>query len=82
MPTEQVEQGGLVLLHRPHRVGEDDHVEATRQRVVDHLDQIRIHERLAAGETDELGRERAIADLVEIASGFGRGQVLETIVLR
>ena len=52
--------------HGLHGVGQHEDREAAGERVLDHAENVRVHERLAAGEAD-LGHRPAIArDLVEI----------------
>jgi hypothetical protein len=48
----------LEAAHRPHGVGEDQHLEAAGERGVEHGDHVRVHERLAAGEADLARAER------------------------
>ncbi len=38
--------------HRLHGVGQEQNLETALERVAQHLDDVRIHERLAAGEAD------------------------------
>ena len=63
----QFEQLRLQALHRPHRVGQHQHAEAAREACLEHGEHVRVHERLAAGEADLLGRQAVARDLVEIA---------------
>src|SRR5262249_49242039 len=65
-----VEKRVLDSLHRPHRIGKHQNAESARETILDHAEEVRIHERLAAGEPD-LFRAPAVAlDLVEITGDF------------
>ena len=66
--------------HRPHRVGQDQHIEAALQRRAHHRHHVPVHEGLAAGEADLARAERL--RLVEIGFGFGEAQIDERVVGR
>ena len=66
--------------HRPHRVGEDEQIEAAVERRAHHRDHVGIHERLAAGESDHPRAQSG--RLGEIGFGLGEGQIDEPVVGR
>src|SRR5262249_6015588 len=77
-----VEKLSLAALHRPHRIGKRQNAESARETIPDHAEELRIHERLAAGEPD-LFRAPAVAlDLVEIRGDFVAREIEEPIVPR
>ena len=67
--------------HRLHGVGQDQNLEAARERVAQHLDDVRIHERLAAGEADLAHRQALTLDLIEKGDRLGAGDIGEAVVL-
>jgi hypothetical protein len=64
-----------------HGIGQHQHREAAAKRVVQHFDNLGVHERLAAGEADLSDRKAIAHDFVEEGSGLGTGDVGQPIVL-
>jgi hypothetical protein len=78
-PVQREQRLGL-LHHRPHRVGQHQRLEAAAEHVCQHRRQVRVHERIAAGEADLLGAEAKQRRLVEIFADFGRREIDEAVV--
>jgi len=70
------------LAKRLHRVGQHQGVQPARQHGFQHRDDIGVHERLPAGEADQLRREAVAGDLVEVSLDIGKGQVGQPVVAR
>ena len=62
--------------HRLHGVGQEQNLEPARERVAQHLDDVRIHERLAAGEADLTHRQAPTLDLIEKGDCLGAGDIV------
>ena len=74
------QQRRLEAPHRPHRVGQDQRLEAPLQRRGDHCGSVAVHERLAAGEADLAGAERR--RLVQIGQDLRQSRIDERVVGR
>ena len=58
-------------LHRLHRIGQHQRPESARQRILEHGEDVGIHEGFAAGEADLLRRQAGLRDLVEKGEHLG-----------
>ena len=63
-------------------VGEDQDAHAAAQDFPDHRRQLRVHERLAAGEADLLDGQAVVGDLVEVAAHVVEADVGQAVVVR
>ena len=68
--------------HRPHRVGQHQHLEAPRLRQRDHRREITVHEGFAAGKADLAHRQAITGNLVEILGQVSERQIGQRIVGR
>ena len=73
---------GFHLVHRLHRIGQDQRPEAASQRQIEDLREMRVHERLAAGEADQPGAEPQRRDLVEVLRHVGGAQINQPVIAR
>ena len=80
-PPQRQQRFGA-LHHWAHGVGEHQRAMAGAQAVLHHAGQVRVHERLAAGEADLLGAEAECGDFIQIGARFGAVDVRETVVAR
>ena len=70
------------LHHRPHRVGEHQRLQTAGQGIVQHGQQVRAQERLAAGEPRGADRQAVPPDLVKEGAHLGPGQKGQAVVAR
>ena len=82
MRLAQRDQRRLVPPHRLHRIGQDQRLEAAPERIVQHGEHVRIHERLAPGEADLVCAHPVDFDLVEEAGDVLRRDIDQRIVGR
>jgi hypothetical protein len=68
--------------HRLHGVGQHQHLEAPVEGIRHHARDVRVHERLAAGEADLARAQPQRLDLVEQTCGVSGREIAQTIVLR
>ena len=69
-----------VMLHRLHRIGEDNDVKPARQSLFEHGHEVWIHERLSAGEADFARWKFVALDLVVIKPRIGCGKIRQPVV--
>jgi hypothetical protein len=67
-------------LHRAHGIGEHQHLEAAFQRRGRHRRQVRVHERLAAGEADLGRRQPELGDLVIELERVGEREIGQLVI--
>ena len=78
----EVDQLTLASPHRPHCVGEHEHSIAVRKTVLQHPQEVGIHEWLAAGESDFLGPPSVPLNFIEIRCNFASDEIDEPVVAR
>ncbi len=78
----QRQQGGGVIAHRLHGVGEHQGAEPPPERVAQHGRQLAVEERLAAGEAHLLHGQAVAGDLVQVARHLRGRHVRQGVVAR
>ncbi len=67
---------------RLHGVGQHQHLEASLQTLLQHHEDVRVHEGLASGETDLVSSQVQPGELVKIVLHLGGRQVGQPVVRR
>ena len=78
----QGQETGRAFHHRAHGVGQHQHAKAAAQAIRQHLEQLGIHEGLAAREPDFLRRQLVRGDLVQVRADFGGAQIDQAVIRR
>ncbi len=68
MALLEPQQRRLAFRHWPHRVGQHHRAKSARQHGFEHVGQVRVRERLAAGKADEVRRQAIGVLFVEIST--------------
>lgn len=70
------------MVHRLHGVGQHHRMKAALEALLDHLDDLRVHERLAAGKPDLACTASVALDRIEIGPDFFKRDVGKAVVTR
>jgi len=78
----QRQQPVLHLAHGPHGIGEHQGAQATIQHVAQHAHDLRVHERLSAGEPDEPREQPVVGYLIEVGPHLRAAEIGQAVVAR
>ena len=76
----QFQQGLGTLFHGAHGVGQHQGAKTSGQRVFQHGQKVRVHERLSAGEADFFGAELLALNLVQVAGHLRSRQIDQRVI--